>query len=354
MIGDWGGGLWRKAIESLPLGVVIFDCDLKIVSANACSRELIFVDDFIHTSLASGTNEKIWGNWKNTFENIIRNGKTYVLDNLSYVHNGAEKILHITAAGLHDEDETVITGGVVVVENMTEKLNAQKQMAHTERLAALGKLASKVAHELNNPIDGIMRYINLARRVAVDEDLQKPAEYLEYAQQGLVRMTHIIAELLEFSRNRHTTLEDASLDKVVDEAIKSVEHIAAANKIVISRNYQPNLPEIKSGAMFQVFYNLLKNAIDAMPDGGNIGVYCTAQPGGAAVIKIQDSGPGFSPANSEAIFEPFFTTKTVGKGTGLGLAICKDIVEKYGGRITAENADNHGSIFTVQLPIDRV
>ena len=113
------------------------------------------------------------------------------------------------------------------------------------------------------------------------------------------------------------------------------------------------MPEVISGNLFQVFCNLIKNAVEAMAGGGTLTISCCPDKDDSVVmVQFQDTGQGFDPADSEAIFEPFFTTKRSSKGTGLGLAICKDIIEKYNGKITAQNAPNKGCIFTVFLPCD--
>jgi len=338
-------------LESLAMGIVIFDKKFKITFANTYSRQLIELENTISKSLSKGTDAKIWGDWQDTLNDVIQTGKTCRFDSVVYNSKKEQKLLYITIAPLQNSSPAQITGGAIVLENITHRANIQKQLADTERLAALGRLASKVAHELNNPIDGVMRYINLAKRMIDDCNAEKSFEYLDRAQQGLERMTQIITELLEFSRSRCSRLEDIPLNKIIDEAVDSLQHNAKAADVKILRKYNRSLPSIKSGALFQVFSNLIKNAIDAMPDGGTITISAEKNPENVAVIKIEDTGPGFAPENSEAIFEPFFTTKINGKGTGLGLAICKDIVEKYSGKITAENAQDHGSIFTIRLPI---
>jgi signal transduction histidine kinase len=196
-----------------------------------------------------------------------------------------------------------------------------------------------------------MRYINLAKRTISEAQLPKPVEYLDHASDGLKRMVQIITELLEFSRSRYSALEDTPIDKIIDDAIKFIEPTAKTVGIEIEKQYQTPMPKAKSGNLFQVFCNLLKNAVEAMPGGGKVTVSGDVSEENIAIIKFRDNGPGFEPANSEAIFEPFFTTKTGSKGTGLGLAISRDIIEKYGGKITAENAASGGSVFTVYLPL---
>jgi signal transduction histidine kinase len=338
-------------LQSLPVGIIVFDRELKVVSVNPSASGLMDVLQSADVTLAAGTNEKIWGNWRKTLLDVIENGKSYHFDNISYHTAGSQVVLQITFVPLRGSSDNSIEGGLIMLENITERENIKKQLASAERFASLGKLASKVAHELNNPIDGVMRYINLAKRTISEQGLSKPVEYLEHAGEGLKRMVQIVTELLEFARSRYSTLEDTPLDKIIDDAVKFVEPQARAAQVEIEKKYQSALPKTRNSNLFQVFCNLLKNAIEAMPDGGKVTVSCNVSDNNVAMIKFQDTGEGFEPENSEAIFEPFFTTKTGGRGTGLGLAICRDIVEKYGGKITAENAPDVGSIFTVYLPL---
>ncbi|MGB8226949.1 MAG: ATP-binding protein [Sedimentisphaerales bacterium] len=346
-------------LQSLPVGVIVFDRELKVVSVNPSASELMNVLQSADVTLAAGTNEKIWGSWRKTLLDVIENGKSYHFDNIGYHTAGSQVVLQIMFVPLRGSSDNLIEGGLIMLKDITEKENIKKQLASAEKFASLGKLASKVAHELNNPIDGVMRYINLAKRTISEQGLSKPVEYLEHAGEGLKRMVQIVTELLEFARSRYSTLEDTPLDKIIDDAVKFVEPQARAAQVEIEKKYQSALPKTRNSNLFQVFCNLLKNAIEAMPDGGKVTVSCNVSSDNAdstgspqvAMIKFQDTGEGFEPENSEAIFEPFFTTKTGGRGTGLGLAICRDIVEKYGGKITAENAPDIGSIFTAYLPL---
>jgi len=165
-----------------------------------------------------------------------------------------------------------------------------------------------------------------------------------------MRMVQIVSELLEFSRSTYAPLEYVKIEQIIEDAIKTMDKGAEALNVRILRNYTLGMPKIRSGNLFQVFCNLTKNALDAMPDGGELRVSTRSATDNNIVAEFRDTGTGLPPENAEAIFEPFFTTKEDGKGTGLGLAICRDIVESYHGRITAENAPDGGSIFTVYLP----
>ena len=260
------------------------------------------------------------------------------------------KLLRIVCTPLDKEKTATNLSGVILVEDMTEIVNIQKQLANAEKLASVGKLASKVAHELNNPLDGILRYINLTMRIVEQENLEKPQEYLKQCRQGLMRMIQIVSELLEFSRSTYAPLEYTAIEQIIEDAIKTIDAKAETSNIKILRNYKPGMPQICSGNLFQVFCNIAKNALDAMPDGGELRISTSLSADNMIIVKFRDTGTGFPLENSEAIFEPFFTTKEMGKGTGLGLAICRDIIEGYNGRITAENAPDGGSIFTVHMP----
>ncbi|MEN6386508.1 MAG: ATP-binding protein [Phycisphaerales bacterium] len=341
-------------LELLPIGVVVFNSELQLQSANQYALETIAIQLNVDAALASGTNENIWGDWQSILKQVLTTGKTRRFDNVSYSFAGREALLQITCLAKKDSNG-MVDGGIILLENITEKATIQKHFAQNERLAALGKLASKVAHELNNPIDGVLRYINLAKRIINEQGLPssaKPVEYLDNASDGLKRMIGIITELLEFSRTRHLTSEDTAIDKIIDEAVKFNEPKALLASINIEKQYTTPLPKVKGGNLFQVFCNLIKNAIEAMTDGGKIIITCNVQDN-SAIIKFRDNGEGIDPAAGDTIFEPFFSTKKGGKGTGLGLAICRDIIEKYGGKITAENAPDKGSIFTVNLPINK-
>jgi len=232
----------------------------------------------------------------------------------------------------------------------SEKATVQKELADLEKLATIGKLASKVAHELNNPLDGILRYINLAIRIVEQENLEKPTEYLIQARQGLMRMVQIVGELLEFSRAAHASLEYAPLEHMVEDALKTMAGRIESAGVEIVRDFTGAVPRIRGGNLFQVFCNLIKNAVDAMPSGGTLKISTRlADDGHNVEITFRDTGNGISDGAMERLFEPFFTTK--GKGVGLGLAICREIVARYQGKITAANAPGGGSIFAIHLPV---
>lgn len=218
------------------------------------------------------------------------------------------------------------------------------------RLARLGSVTARVVHELNNPLDGILRYVNLAIRLLRDSDDPRLLDYLTESKNGLMRMTQIIGELLETSRRTRATFEESDINEVVEQAIRSFAVAAEQQRIVVAADFQTSDMPITSGShLYQVCCNLIKNAIDAMPQGGRLTV-TTGITEGDVVIRVADTGVGL-PSEIDKIFEPFFTTKSAGKGTGLGLAICKDYVEGMGGKVIAAPGEEKGAVFTVRIPV---
>jgi two-component system NtrC family sensor kinase len=345
--------LGQSIVQSLPIGVVAFDADLRVIEANSQAATLIDLGDRIDQSLARGTDEEIWRSWTQQLKSAISTGETRLFDDVAYTSNGKTRLIRLICSPLNEVATAKNLGGTVIIEDVTEKVNIQRMLANAERLATVGRHASKVAHELNNPLDGILRYINLAMRIVEQEKLEKPKEYLTQCRQGLMRMVQIVSELLEFSRSTYTPLEHVKIEQIIEDALKTMESRTETSNIRIARDYTFGLPQVRSGNLFQVFCNLAKNALDAMPNGGELRISTRSAADGAIVVELRDTGTGLPPQNTDVIFEPFFTTKANGKGTGLGLAICRDIIESHHGRITAENAPGGGSIFTVYLPVTK-
>lgn len=219
------------------------------------------------------------------------------------------------------------------------------------RLTALGKLAARVAHELNNPLDGIIRYVNLAlRRESVERD-EKAAGFLEQSRTGLMRMMAIIGDLLEYSRTTEGAFDAIGINECIETAIQEHAHTAEKNGVVIAADYRTaEMPGVSGTRLLQVCGNLIRNALDAMPSGGRLTI-TSGRGDGEVFIKIADTGSGL-PDDVNKVFEPFFTTKEPGHGTGLGLAICREFVEELGGSLTAQNSAG-GALFTIRLPLSR-
>jgi signal transduction histidine kinase len=291
-------------------------------------------------------------NWAQQIKLVLATGKTKSFDRVSFVSNGKVKLLRIVCTPNSKSKTQKNLGGSILIEDITEKVSIQKELTDAERLAAIGRHTSKIAHELSSPLDGILRYIGLATRIVEQENLTKPKEYLDRCRQALLRMVQIVSELLEFSRGGYEQLERANIEQIIEDAVKIIAAKAEASNIKISRNYTSGLPQIRVGNLFHIFCNIIKNAFEAMSQGGELYISTCLVKDNTVVAEFRDTGKGFAPENAEVMFEPFFTTKE--KGTGLGLAICRDIIDRYHGQITAENATQGGSIFRICLPLDGI
>jgi len=341
----------ERVFQSLSLGLVVFDRQLEVVQHNPASSFLVAGFRSIAEALKAGTVESTYQDWPRFLREVIDHGHAQRLDQVLYREaDQRERLLSLQCIPLPDPQDGQINGGVLVIEDITLTVSLEKRLAVSERLAAVGKLAARVAHELNNPLDGILRYLNLAARAIETNTTDKTVDYLARARGGLLRMTEIIRELSEFSRSAHTAFDDTGLNSIIEEAIKVMSDKAVQGKVAIVCSLADNVPAIRGTNLFQVFCNLIKNAIDAMPQGGALTI-ATRVVDREVIVRFEDTGIGL-PEEMERLFEPFFTTKPAGKGTGLGLAISKDIIEKYNGRIVPERREGGGAIFTVRVPLE--
>jgi len=227
-------------------------------------------------------------------------------------------------------------------------LAAQQQLVHTERLAALGEMSARVAHEVNNPLGIIKNYLLLVQRTARGN--VETGNYLEIISQEIDRIARIVRELLDFHRPEKTALRPMKLGKVIDDVLVLMDRQFEKFGIMVVREFADDLPLVMGSPenMKQVALNIVLNAADAMPNGGRLDIALRRVADGV-LLAFTDTGPGIPPEIIPHIFEPFFTTKQEGKGTGLGLAVCYGIIKRHGGTITYKNS-SIGGCFEIILP----
>jgi signal transduction histidine kinase len=232
--------------------------------------------------------------------------------------------------------------------------HALEQLRHAERLATVGRLAAGIAHELGTPLNVVAIE---AKRIAIGRSRGTDAEdagrvIAEQAQ----RMTNIIRQLLDFARRRTPNPREVDLGQLTHDTLLLVGALAARQHVSLRHEQRERVcVRADSGQLAQVLTNLLMNAVQAMPQGGEVEIVtgCEHAESGAearAFVRIRDRGIGIGDDALSRIFEPFFTTKEVGQGTGLGLAVAHGIVEEHGGVIEVESRVNEGATFTVRLP----
>jgi two-component system, NtrC family, sensor kinase len=248
------------------------------------------------------------------------------------------------------------------VEERTKELRlAEAEVARGEKLASIGQLAAGIAHELNNPLTGVLTFTHLLRKKMPDGS--QDAEDLDLVIRETKRCASIIRRLLDFAREKTPEKQLVDLNRLIEETVRFVERSAALQQIEIRLDLDPHLPELYADAdlIKQVLMNILVNAQQAIADHGRIDVSSRAlgsrkfpdTAGGAGPgveIAISDTGCGIPAANLQRIFDPFFTSKEVGKGTGLGLSVTYGIVKSHGGEIEVESAVGQGTTFRVHLP----
>jgi len=245
-------------------------------------------------------------------------------------------------------DDAEPGAAVVVFKDVTDEREVSRRLFHAEKMSAVGQLAGGVAHEINNPLGGILAFAQL---MSQEERSADDAENLRLIQDAAMRAKRIVESLLRFSRRPRDEERGAvELGRVLDEALFLVRPQLKDGKIEIVRSCQPATAHGNANQLQQIALNLLVNAIQAVGAAGRITVGCGPTGPGRVKLWVQDTGPGVRPEHAKRIFEPFFTTKPEGQGTGLGLSICYQIAEEHGGTIRLEPRDERGACFALELP----
>jgi len=247
------------------------------------------------------------------------------------------------------------------VDQKTRELKrAHEHALHTEKMASIGKMAAVLAHEINNPLSGILTYAKLLRKWTDQDDGSKNRKQdirdsLDLIASESRRCGDLVKNLLTFSRTTPMNLQATNLNQVIERSLRLIQHQLDLAAIHVQPELDPELPPVLcDGAQIeQVLLALMMNALDAMPQGGNLWVTTKLnREGGCVSIVVRDDGTGISPEILPRIFEPFLTTKETGRGVGLGLAISRSILERHNGNIEVQSEVGRGTTFTVTLPWD--
>ncbi|HEX9161550.1 MAG TPA: ATP-binding protein [Thermoanaerobaculia bacterium] len=239
-----------------------------------------------------------------------------------------------------------------------ELSRAHQQMIQAEKLTSLGKLAAVVAHEINNPLSGILTYAKLLRKwVDRGEGLEKHTaemhDALTLIESESRRCGEIVRSLLTFARAAPMNVSDFDVNAIIRQCVKLIEHKIDLGNIAADLQLAPNLPLMRgdAGQIEQLLLALIMNAIEAMPHEGNLRIRTSVSTDDSQItVTVQDDGTGIDAELLPRLFDPFVTTKEQGKGVGLGLAISRSIVDRHGGRIEVDSAVGRGTTFTITLP----
>jgi PAS domain S-box-containing protein len=341
-----------RLTTSVPMGLAVMDSKLRISYVNPTFAKL-----FSQKEPASG--QKILNYMKgistsdhkklqNCFKKILQGEMTVECGQITVAHpeqGNSFCLLHLVGLNSTNAGQQIM----LVLEDITEISQMQQRLSLYEHLAIMGKLSACVVHELNNPLDGVKRYISLAQ---IKKDSTDDVErYLSEAQKGLSKMSLAINSILNVANpNRILKSQDTLLSQL-REAVKILLLQAKDQRIEIILSTSPVFEDIYFGTdLYTVFVNLIKNAIHSMSGGGQLEII-GFEHDEQLEIHFKDTGPGIDPKNLKNIFKPFFTTKNQGQGLGLGLTICQKIVSRYRGLISVESSPGHGSKFIIMLPI---
>ena len=350
-------------IDSLPVSLYVVDSDHRIVAWNR-NRELggqgIPREEVMGRSIFEVLTRQPRETLEREFARAFETGE---IDRIEQESAGADgNVRHWLVSKVPMRDERGEVSHVITVgEDTTARVQANRAVAHSEKLAAVGRLAAGVVHEINNPLATIAACAEaLETRVAegvfgASRDVDDLREYLALIRSEAFRCKAITNGLLDFSRNRAGEHAPVSLARVVSSAARLLRHQKRGQRDVefaveVADDLAPVLGD--EGQLQQAVIILAENAVDAMPGGGRVTLRARNE-GARVVLEVADTGLGIPAEHLAKIFEPFFTTKEVGAGTGLGLAVCYGIVKEHGGHVAVDSTVGRGTTFTLMLPATR-
>ena len=347
-------------IDSLPLSLYAIDRNYEIVAWNR-NRELgelgiprgSVLGKNIFNVLTRQKRELLEGE----FADVFKSGEIQRIEHATAAPNGEMKHWLISKIPMWIDRSGEVSHVITIGEEITARVEANRAVARAEKLAAIGRLASGVVHEINNPLATISACAEaLESRVSGGEFKESAAlddlsEYLGLIRSEAFRCKMITNGLLDFSRTRATEHSFVNLADVISSAARLLSHQRRGENVEFQIEMADDLPPISgdSGQLQQAVIALATNAIDAMPGGGLLKISSTRS-GKNVLVEVSDTGIGIPQENITKIFEPFFTTKEIGKGTGLGLAVCYGILTEHGGSLDVQSTPGVGTTFTISLP----
>ncbi|MGH9914720.1 MAG: PAS domain-containing sensor histidine kinase, partial [Pyrinomonadaceae bacterium] len=346
----------ESIVESINVGLLAADLDGRIASCNSALEVMLGI-----------SREEALGRH---FEDLFAKGFAVSIRNTlgsDYLHETALKhvyklrtsstqnrplIVNIALTPLRD-DSGNRTGSLIVVEDVTARVQFEEQLQQREKLSSIGLLAAGVAHEINTPLTGVSSYTQMLLGMLSESDPKH--RLLEKINHQADRASDIVGNLLNFSRAGSTSqFGVVNINRILDDTLQLLEPQLRRGRVEVVREYTEGLPAAagSAGKLQQVFTNLILNARDSMDDGGCITLKTCRGEHNTVLVSVSDTGVGIAPENITKIYDPFFTTKEVGRGTGLGLAVSYGIIQEHSGNIRVESQPGKGTMFTVTLPVE--
>ena len=345
---------WETTFNAITDGILILSPHLSVVRANRAMAELLEMTP--QDLMGQNCHQLLWCCRDLDAETLAE--RTAWADKLHLAEVREPRLGNITFLRsiypLWDAQDKLM-GIVLVLKDITAQKNLQAQLVQSARLAGIGELAAGVAHELSNPLTSILGFADL---LIQSEDIPRShKEDVAIIMEESRRAQEIVQGLLDFARQSPLQAAPVDLNRVVREVLRLLQRQAELADVVVEVRCAADLPWVMGDArqLKQVLFNLIVNALQAMPNGGMLTIStgygpATTRPGKFVRLRVRDTGIGIIPEHRQRLFQPFFTTKPEGKGTGLGLSVSRGIVENHGGTIEVESEPGRGSCFTVLLP----
>lgn len=347
-------------IDSLPLSLYAINRDFRVVAWNR-NRELgelgIPRGSALGKNIFSVLTRQRRDLLQAEFARVFETGEIERIEHETTSANGEVKHWLISKIPMWIDPREPVSHVITVGEDITARVEANRAVARAEKIAAIGRLAAGVVHEINNPLATIAACAEALESRVNDGEFKDSAavddlrEYLGLIRSEAFRCKKITNGLLDFSRTRPAAHTPVSLGDIISSATRLLSHQQRANNISFQIETADDLPQVSGdeGQLQQAIIALGTNAIDAMPVGGQLRIV-SRKNGENVSVEVSDNGAGIPAENVAKIFEPFFTTKEVGKGTGLGLAVCYGILTEHGGSLDVQSTVGVGTTFTISLP----
>ena len=348
---------YRQLFEGIRDAVIVLSPQLRFLDCNKVTLQGLGYsrEEFLHTDLTDIVQPDFLAAMVNHLEKV-RAGEAIIEESVYRDKNGSVIPVEVSSHGIEYNGQPAI---LAVVRDITERKQAEKRESQLQqelilssRLASIGEMAAGIAHEINNPLTGVIGFSDLLVKKDLPEDIRKDVNFI---RDGARRVARITSRMLSYAHQSKLEYTIVDVNDLIKSTIAMQAYVMESSNIKVNTRLNPDLPVTvaDAGQLQQVFLNIILNAKVAMIEAHNRGslLIKTEITDNTIKISFKDNGSGITEENLEKIFNPFFTTREVGKGAGLGLSVCYGIVSQHGGKIYAESTLGKGATFIVELPI---
>lgn len=346
----------ENVIESLTVGIAVISPEGEITIWNSCMGRLygLAKQDVLGRPLEEVFSAPLVNTLKTFFS-----GPHWEISEPGLLHkthletsSGETRLVNLSLAPFVSADH-INTGTLLIFDDITERVQLEQKLSQAEKLSSIGLFAAGVAHEVNTPLAGISSYVQMMIQEMPEDDSRR--QILKKVEAQTFRASKIISNLLNFARVSDSEFSKLNLNSVMTDTVSLLDHPLKKAGVEVHLDLDPSLPPTlgSSGKLQQVFMNLVLNARDSMPQGGQVRVRTYAS-NSSIVIEVEDEGQGISRQDIKRVYDPFFTSKEVGEGIGLGLSVSYGIVQEHSGQISVDSQPGKGTTFRVELPVKRL